>query len=176
MNISHPASSETGFICDDLQRSLFICKASKGLSNADKWKIIMAKLIVSGIRTCNKKDAVFAEINKFAAEIGGIEEIIAGGSTGVDMIAKMYAESKGIKYKEFAPNWQDDLNAAGMVRDSRMAEYGTHLLVLSNGVSKESRNLISEAKQNNLVIKTVGVFEGLSETELLHPVGSPSFN
>ncbi len=136
----------------------------------------MAKLIVSGIRTCNKKDAVFAEINKFVAEIGGVDEIVAGGSTGVDMIAKMYAESKGIKYKEFSPNWQDDLNAAGLVRDTRMAEYGTHLLVLSNGVSKESRNLINEAKQNNLVIKTVGVFEGLSEAEAALPVGSPSFN
>jgi hypothetical protein len=134
----------------------------------------MAKLIVSGIRTCNRKDAVFAEINKFIAEIGAVEEIVAGGSTGVDMIAKMYAESKGLKYKEFAPNWQDDLNAAGMVRDTRMTEYGTHLLVLSNGVSKESRNLIAEAKKNNLVIKTVGVFEGMSETEMMHPSAVPS--
>jgi len=63
-----------------------------------------------------------------------------------------------------------------MVRDSRMAEYGTHLLVLSNGVSKESRNLIAESKRNNLVIKTVGVFEGLTETEMLHPTGTPAFN
>lgn len=136
----------------------------------------MTKLIISGIRTCNRKDAVFAEINKYVAEIGAVDEIIAGGSTGVDMIAKMYAESKGIKYKEFAPNWQDDLNAAGMVRDSRMAEYGTHLLVLSNGVSKESKNLITEAKKNNLSIKTVGAFEGMSEAEMLRPTGTPSFS
>ena len=134
----------------------------------------MKKLIVSGIRTCNRKDAVFAEINKFISEIGAVDEIVAGGSTGVDIFAKMYAESMNIKYKEFAPNWQDDLNAAGMVRDTRMAEYGTHLLVLSNGVSKESKNLISEAKKNNLVIKTVGVFVGIPESEMAHPVAYPS--
>jgi hypothetical protein len=121
----------------------------------------MIKLIVSGVRRCDRKDAVFSEINKYIAEIGTADEIIAGGSTGVDLLAKMYAEEHSIAYKEFVPNWQDDLNAAGLVRDTRMAEYGTHLLVLSNGVSKESKNLIEEAKRNNLIIKTVGFFVDL---------------
>lgn len=118
----------------------------------------MKKLIVSGIRRCDRKDAVFAEISKYIGEIGSVDEIVAGGSTGVDMIAKMYAEDHSIKYTEFVPNWQDDLNAAGLIRDARMAEYGTHLVVLSNGVSKESKNLIEEAERNNLSIKTVGIF------------------
>ena len=135
----------------------------------------MSKLIISGIRTCTRKETVFTEINKFSHEIGGIDEIVAGGSTGVDLFAKMYAESMGIKYKEFAPNWQDDLNAAGLVRDSRMAEYGTHLLVLSNGLSKESKNLIEEAKRRNLVIKNVGAFVGVPESEAALPVGNPTF-
>ncbi len=136
----------------------------------------MKKLIISGVRTCNRKDAVFAEITKFINEIGPVDEIVAGGSTGVDIYAKLYAESHAIKYKEFAPNWQDDLNAAGLVRDSRMAEYGTHLLVLSNGVSKESKNLIEEAKKNNLVIKTVGAFVGIPDAEMGgHPAGFPTF-
>ncbi len=133
----------------------------------------MSKLIISGIRTCNRKDAVFAEIEKYIREIGGVEEIIAGGSTGVDIYARLYAEAHHIKYIEFAPNWQDDLNAAGLVRDTRMAEYGTHLLVLSNGVSKESRNLIEEAKKNNLAIRTVGVFVGIPESEMSHPSAVP---
>lgn len=136
----------------------------------------MKKLIIAGIRTCNRKESVFAEINKFIDEIGAIDEIVAGGSTGVDLIAKMYAEEKNITYKEFVPNWQDDLNAAGMVRDARMAEYGTHLLVLSNGVSKESKNLLAEAKRNNLVVKTVGVFVGIPESEMAHPMGFPAAN
>jgi hypothetical protein len=122
----------------------------------------MKKLIISGIRTCDRKDAVYAEINKYINEIGAVDEIIAGGSTGVDLIAKMYAEEMHIKYTEFAPNWQDDLNAAGLVRDTRMVEYATHLLVLSNGISKESKNLIEEAKRYNLSVKTVGVFVDLS--------------
>lgn len=136
----------------------------------------MSKLIISGLRTCDRKETVFAEINKYLSEIGAVDEIIAGGSTGVDKFAREFAEAKQIKYKEFAPNWQDDLNAAGMIRDTRMAEYGTHLLVLSNGISKESRNLISEAKNNNITIKTVGVFEGIVETEVQIHTGYPVIN
>ncbi len=126
----------------------------------------MAKLIVSGLRTCDRKEAVFSEIQKYVSEIGGIEEIITGGSTGVSKFSRLFAEENNIKFKEFEPNWQDDLNAAGMICDARMAEYGTHLLVLSDGASKESKNLINEAKRNNLAIKTIGVFRAPADSEL----------
>jgi hypothetical protein len=119
----------------------------------------MKKLIISGPRTCRKFSAVSNEISKYIKELNGVDEIITGGSTGVDLIAREYALQNNIAYKEFVPNWQDDLNAAGLVRDARMAEYGTHLLVLSNGASKESKNLIAEAKKNNLTIRTVGYVE-----------------
>ena len=98
---------------------------------------------------------------------------VAGGSTGVDLIAKQYAQDNKIAYKEFQPDWQDDLNAAGFVRDARMTEYGTHLLILSNGKSKESKNLIAEAKKNNLTIKTVGYIEEML-IEMKQPVGTPA--
>ena len=131
----------------------------------------MKKLIISGTRTCNRKDAIFTEINKFIGEIGAVDEIVTGGSTGVDMIAKMYAESMNLKYKEIVPDWQDDLNAAGMSRDTRMAEYGTHLLVLSNGINKEAKNLIEEAKHHNLAIKTVKIITGAPGSIMARPVG-----
>jgi hypothetical protein len=135
----------------------------------------MAKLIVSGLRSCQRKETVFGEINKYIAEIGSVDEIISGGSSGVDSYAREYAELNQIKYKEFAPNWQDDLNAAGIIRDSRMAEYGTHLLVLSNGVSKESMNLINEAKNNNLQIRTIGALEAIPEQDVKYFSGSPVY-
>lgn len=133
----------------------------------------MKKLIVSGPRTCRKFSTVSNEIGKYIAELQGVEEIITGGSTGVDLIAKQYALNNKIAYKEFSPNWQDDLNAAGLVRDARMADYGTHLLILSNGTSKESKNLIAEAKKNNLTIKTIGYIEEML-IETKQPVGSPA--
>lgn len=125
----------------------------------------MKKLIISGLRTCDRKNTVFTEIDKYILEIGGTDEIVTGGPEGVGLFAKQYAEEKGIKYTEFIPDWQSHINAASFIRDARMAEYGTHLLVLSNGISKESVNLISEARKNRLTIKTIGVFEGLQVPE-----------
>ncbi len=134
----------------------------------------MKKLIVTGLRTCERKDLVFAEISKYISEIGGVDEIVSGGSAGVDMYAKAYAEEHGIKFKEFAPDFQSHINAATFIRDAEMAEYATHLLVLSNGISKESKNLIAEARANNLQVKSVGGFEGRSESETYKPGVVPS--
>ena len=44
----------------------------------------MKKLIVTGLRTCERKDLVYAEISKYISEIGGVDEIVSGGSGGVD--------------------------------------------------------------------------------------------
>ncbi|KAF5091907.1 DUF2493 domain-containing protein [Methanospirillum sp. J.3.6.1-F.2.7.3] len=134
----------------------------------------MKKLIVTGLRTCERKDLVYAEISKYISEVGGVDEIISGGSNGVDQFTKQYAQEHGIKFKEFAPDFQSHINAATFIRDSQMAEYASHLLVLSNGISKESKNLITEARANNLQIKSVGGFEGRSESETFHAGVIPS--
>ncbi len=138
-------------------------------------KIIMKKLIVTGLRTCERKDLVFAEISKYISEIGGVDEIVSGGSKGVDAYTRQYAEEHSIKFKEFAPDFQSHINAATFIRDSDMAEYATHLLVLSNGISKESKNLIAEARSHNLQVKSVGGFEGRSESETYKPNTIPTF-
>ena len=134
----------------------------------------MKKLIVTGLRTCERKDLVYAEISKYISEIGGVDEIVSGGSKGVDTYTRQYAEEHGIKFKEFTPDFQSHINAATFIRDSEMAEYGTHLLVLSNGISKESKNLIAEAKANNLQVKSVGGFEGRSEADYYHTGAVPT--
>jgi len=134
----------------------------------------MKQLIDSGLRTCERKDLVFAEINKYISEIGGVDEIVSGGSKGVDMFTRQYAEEHGIKFKEFAPDFQSYINAATFIRDSQMAEYATHLLVLSNGLSKESKNLITEARANNVQVKSVGGFEGRSDADTYHVGAVPS--
>ena len=51
----------------------------------------MKKLIVSGLRTCERKDIVYNEISKYIAELGGVDEIVTGGSKGVDQYSKEYA-------------------------------------------------------------------------------------
>ena len=137
-------------------------------------RMTMKKLIVTGLRTCERKDRVYAEISKYISEIGGVDEIVSGGSSGVDAYTRQYADEHDIKFKEFAPDFQSHINAATFIRDSDMAEYATHLLVLSNGISKESKNLIAEARSHNLQVKSVGGFEGRSDSENYKPGTVPS--
>lgn len=134
----------------------------------------MKKLIVSGLRTCERKDIVYSEISKYIAELGGVDEIVTGGSKGVDQYSKEYALEHGIKHKEFVPDWQSHINAASFIRDSDMIEYGTHLLVLSNGMSKESVNLITEARARNIQVKSVGGIEGRADSDMFHATGFPN--
>ena len=115
----------------------------------------MIRLIIAGPRSCTKNASVFQEIRQYISDIGGVDEIVTGGSTGVDLMARQYALMHQITYKEFLPNWQNDLNAAGIVRDGRMAEYATHLLVFFHNDSKESMNLLMEAEHNHLIIKCI---------------------
>ncbi len=131
----------------------------------------MVRLIVSGLRTYGKKDTVYAEITRYISEIGSVKEIVTGGSSVVEEIAQQYADENGIKQKEIAPDWQSHLNA-GLIRDTRLAEYGTHLLVLSNGVSKGSNNLIDEAKQKSLTIKIVEIPDALEAEVQYFPMYS----
>ena len=115
----------------------------------------MIRLIIAGPRTCTKNKRVFTEIARYIAELGGADEIITGGATGVDMMAKQYAREHRTAYKEFIPNWQNDLNAAGIVRDCRMAEYGTHLLVFVSNETRESVNCLGEAEKNHLKVSSI---------------------
>ncbi len=118
----------------------------------------MSKVIISGIRTCDQKGPVVAEIDKYLVEIGNVTEIVTGGSTGVEKIAKDHAGVIALKNKEILPDWEADLNAAGMIRDEKLAAYGSHLLVLTDGVNKGCINLIQEAQRANLIIKVVHLF------------------
>ncbi|MFH0968275.1 MAG: SLOG family protein [Methanobacteriota archaeon] len=120
----------------------------------------MIRLIIAGPRSCTKNTSVSQEIAKYIAEIDGVDEIVTGGSTGVDLMAKQYALLHQITYKEFIPNWQNDLNAAGILRDARMAEYASHLLVFFNSDSRESMHLLMQAEKNHLIIKKINAPDG----------------
>lgn len=115
----------------------------------------MIRLIIAGPRSCTKNASVFQEIARYITEIGGVDEIITGGSTGVDLMAKQYAREHQISYKEFIPNWQNDLNAAGLVRNTHMVEYSTHLLAFFHNESKESMDLLMQAEASHLIIKKI---------------------
>ena len=94
-------------------------------------------------------------------EIKNLEsiEIVEGGATGIDFLAKSYAISKNIKRKEFPADWDKHGRAAGPIRNKQMAEYSDILIAFRyvDNPSRGTENMIRQAKENNLKIIIVNI-------------------
>lgn len=83
-------------------------------------------------------------------------EIIEGGATGVDSIAKQYATKKQIAFTEFQANWAKYGKMAGPIRNNEMAKYGDILIAFSNG-SRGTNNMIKAAVKENIEINIINI-------------------
>ena len=132
------------------------------------------KIIIAGPRDFTNQsfvfsalDIVFSKLTKNQRkdnnplEIKNLEsiEIIEGGATGIDTLAKFYAINKNIKYKEFPADWNKHGRAAGPIRNKQMAEYSDILIAFRyvDNPSRGTENMIKQAKESNLKIITVNI-------------------
>ena len=121
------------------------------------------KLVVSGSRHIRD----YALFNKVVEDSGflltrkGIECIIQGGATGVDALAKRYAEENDIPVVTMPANWDEHGKAAGPIRNSEMIDYALEaldegekagLLSMWDGISKGTWDCIKKSQAKGLVI------------------------
>lgn len=112
------------------------------------------KLIIAGSRTLNPSTAFLEECITQARLKP--EEIVSGGAMGVDLAAKVltmrntpsYLSLKLLdKYKEFPADWDKHGKAAGHIRNAEMAHYADALLLIWDGESRGSSNMLYKMKQ-----------------------------
>lgn len=80
--------------------------------------------------------------------------IVSGGAIGADALGKKYANSCGLEYIEFLPNWDKFGKLAGYKRNVDIVKCADELLVFWDGVSqgtKHSLNLAKEMKKSSFV-------------------------
>ena len=83
-------------------------------------------------------------------------EFVSGACpTGPDQVAIEIAEECEITLKEFPADWTAHGKAAGPIRNRQMAEYASALVLLWNGSSRGSANMLKEAKAAGLEIVQV---------------------
>lgn len=130
------------------------------------------KVIIAGSRHLNpfkffsasRRDAatyrLFQIISKHLAvlesEMGKtVTEIVSGKAPGIDTVGEAWAISNGIPVAEFPAEW--DLGKhAGMLRNAQMAEYADAALVIWDGKSKGSADML---KQMHRLSKPVAIYE-----------------
>lgn len=86
----------------------------------------------------------------------GITEIVSGGCRGIDLAGELYAEANPtgriIPVKRFLPDWENEGKAAGPIRNSLMAEYADALILIWDGRSRGSADMLKKAEAKNLKI------------------------
>jgi hypothetical protein len=76
-----------------------------------------------------------------------ITEVVSGHARGVDLIGETYAEVEGIPVKTFVPEWEVYGFGAGHFRNAAMADYADAAVVVWDGESRGSKNMIEEMQK-----------------------------
>ena len=118
------------------------------------------KTIIAGGRNINDSSLV----NKVVQESGiEITEVVSGGAGGVDSLGERWAFDGEICVKRFSANWSRYGPSAGPRRNREMAEYADALILVWDGKSRGSANMLAEAKKRNLMIYEFIVKEKVDE-------------
>jgi len=79
-----------------------------------------------------------------------ITEVVEGGQTGVDTLARKWAQREDIPVHTFEADWDKHDDAAGPIRNEEMAKYAEALVAIRDGPSVGTENMIAIAKKHNL--------------------------
>lgn len=107
------------------------------------------KTIIAGSRTC-------VSMNHLVEAIKRINwtptTIISGAAKGADALGEQWALENSVPIKQFKPDWIKYGKAAGPIRNRGMAESADALIVLWDGKSSGTKNMIETARKLELKV------------------------
>lgn len=113
------------------------------------------KVIIAGSRTIKDARLVEDAIRRSGFRI---TEVVSGKEpNGVDKLGEDWADINGIPVKPFPADWDNLGNAAGPIRNGKMAKYADALVCVWDGVSRGSRSMIRLARKAGLKVFEVVV-------------------
>ena len=105
------------------------------------------KTIIAGSRSI--KDATILE-EVLPLVRWDITTVLCGMAIGIDTIGKQWAESNGIRVLEYPAEWEYHGRRAGHIRNERMARNADALLLIWDGDSPGSRDMLNLAVGHKL--------------------------
>lgn len=105
------------------------------------------KTIIAGSRDISN----YAFIEEAIVESGfEVSLVLSGCARGVDQLAEKWAEKNNVPIHKFPPDWKKYKRGAGPVRNRQMAEFAEACIVLWDGKSPGTKNMISLATKYGL--------------------------
>ena len=87
-------------------------------------------------------------------------EIVSGGAKGVDTSARKYAQEKGLRLKEFLPEYGKYGRSAPLIRNARIIGYADVVLAFWDGKSRGTKFVIDSCKKAGVPVKVLLVKYG----------------
>jgi hypothetical protein len=120
------------------------------------------KLIVAGSRHFDQAEPVKKYITSAVRDLESITEskvteIVSGTARGIDTIGEEWARENGIPVKRFPADWDTYGKRAGHIRNREMAEYADAALVIWDGKSRGSANMVATAEAMTLTLMQVQI-------------------
>lgn len=97
------------------------------------------KVIIAGSRNVKDYSLVVQSVQRSGFDI---TEVVCGGATGPDTLGEQWAINNNIPVKHMPADWNRYGNSAGPMRNRQMAEYADAAIVIWDGESRGSRNMI----------------------------------
>lgn len=115
------------------------------------------KVIIAGSRDAPKHvlDCLAFVIDQLINKRWEIDEIVSGGCAGPDMAGEDWAIVYGVPVKRFDADWKKHGKAAGPIRNREMADYADAAVVIWDGKSRGSKNMIDEMKKRGKPVEVV---------------------
>jgi hypothetical protein len=110
----------------------------------------MTRLVISGSRGIISEkayDKLCEMINTVEKTFGPVSEVVHGCCpNGVDVLAEMYIKENRRDFKHFPADWSRG-KVAGMQRNRKMAQYADVGIMIWDGESPGTRNMINEMSE-----------------------------
>ena len=107
------------------------------------------KTIIAGSRDITDYETVRAAVDASGFHISAV---VSGKARGVDRLGEQWAREYSVPVKEFPADWNRHGKAAGPIRNRQMADYAGALIAIWDGESHGTKDMIVQARKNNLMI------------------------
>lgn len=99
------------------------------------------KVIIAGSRILSDYSLVTQAMKRCGFHV---TEVVCGCATGIDRLGEQWARANNISVKEMPANWDRDGKAAGPIRNREMAKYADAAVIIWDGKSAGTRNMVDE--------------------------------
>lgn len=113
------------------------------------------RMIVAGGRDFDDYGRMEKVLNTFLGPVDNLVIVTGDCQTGADAMAKHYAENMAIDHVQFDADWNNQGDAAGPIRNSKMAQYGHALIAFWNMESPGTDSMIKQARKVGIPIMII---------------------